>query len=46
VLDKKIVLVDTGEDGKETYQKIYPTKSGDITFHFHKWRKLEFTPDF
>ncbi len=46
VLDKKIVLVDTGGDGKETYQKIYPTKSGDITFHFHKWRKLEFTPDF
>jgi hypothetical protein len=46
VLDKKIVLVNTGDDGKETYQKIYPIKSGDITFHFHKWRKLEFTPDF
>lgn len=46
VLDKKIVLVEEGEDGKEEYQKIYPTKSGDITFYFHKWRKLEFTPDF
>lgn len=46
VLDKKIVLVNTGKDGEEDYQKIYPLKSGDITFHFHKWRKLEFTPDF
>jgi ABC-type transport system substrate-binding protein len=46
VLDKKIVLVEEGPEGKEQYKKIYPTKSGDITFHFHKWRKLEFTPDF
>ena len=46
VLDKKIVLVQTDTDGKEDYQKIYPTKSGTIMFHFHKWRKLEFTPDF
>ncbi len=46
VLDKKIVLVEKEPDGTEQYQKIYPTKSGDITFHFHKWRKLEFVPDF
>jgi ABC-type transport system substrate-binding protein len=46
VLDKKIVLVNKDDDGKEDYQKIYPIKSGEITFHFHKWRKLEFTPDF
>lgn len=46
VLDKKIVLVEKGPDGQEQYKKIYPTKSGDITFYFHKWRKLEFTPDF
>ena len=45
VLDKKIVLVDRKKDGTEKYSKIYPIKSGDITFHFHKWRKLEFTPD-
>ena len=45
VLDKKIVLVDREKDGSEKYSKIYPIKSGDITFHFHKWRKLEFTPD-
>ncbi len=45
VLDKKIVLVQEGPGGKEEYKKIYPIKSGDITFHFHQWRKLEFTPD-
>jgi len=45
VLDKKIVLV-YEEYGSERYEKIYPTKSGDISFHFHRWRKLEFTPEF
>ena len=46
VLDKKIVLVNRQKDGSEQYQKIYPIKSGEIIFHFHQWRKLEFTPDF
>jgi len=46
VLDKKIVLVSREDDGTEEYEKIYPIKSGDITFHFHQWRKLEFTPRF
>ncbi len=46
VLDKKIVLVKRREDGTEEYEKIYPTKSGDITFYFHRWRKLEFVPEF
>jgi ABC-type transport system substrate-binding protein len=46
VLDKKIVLVDQNPDGTERYEKIYPVKSGDHTFLFHQWRKLEFTPDF
>ena len=45
VLDRKIVLVHQNPDGTERYEKIYPVKSGDHTFHFHKWRKLEFTPD-
>ena len=44
VLDKKIVLVHRNEDGSERYEKIYPIPSGDITYHFHQWRKLEFTP--
>ena len=46
VLDKKIVLVDRQPDGGETYRKIFPIKSGDHTFYFHKWRKLELTPAF
>ena len=46
VLDKKIVLVQNGADGKEEYQKIYPLKSGNIFYYFYRWRKLEFTPDF
>ena len=49
VLDKKIVLVEQEPDGGERYEKIYPTKSGSISFYFNKWRKLdrlELTPDF
>ena len=46
VLDKKIVLVEREADGSERYEKIYPTKSGSISFYFNKWRKLELTPDF
>ena len=46
VLDKKIVIVERAPDGKERYVKIYPTKGGNITYYFNKWRKLEFTPDF
>ncbi len=45
VLDKKIVLVRKHDNGSESYEKIYPMPSGDITFHFHQWRKLAFTPD-
>ena len=45
VLDKKIVLVHHQDDGSETYEKIYPIPSGDMTFHFHQWRKLEVTPE-
>ncbi|MFQ5903385.1 MAG: peptide-binding protein, partial [Candidatus Binatia bacterium] len=43
VLDKKIVIVEPTPDGGERYVKIYPTKSGSITYYFNKWRKLEFT---
>ncbi len=45
VLDKKIVLVHKRDDGSESYEKIYPIPSGDITFHFHQWRKLALTPE-
>ncbi len=46
VLDDKIVLVHRQDDGTESYEKIYPIPSGDISFHFHQWRKLELTPEF
>ena len=46
VLDRKIVLVEREPGGDERFAKIYPTKSGNISFYFNKWRKLEFTPDF
>lgn len=46
VLDKKIVLVSKENDGGEKYEKIYPTRSGNLSFYFNRWRKLEFTPDF
>ncbi|MGE0822435.1 MAG: peptide-binding protein [Candidatus Binatia bacterium] len=46
VLDKKIVIVERNPDGTERYVKIYPTKGGNISFYFNKWRKLEFTPEF
>ncbi|MEW6296807.1 MAG: ABC transporter substrate-binding protein [Thermodesulfobacteriota bacterium] len=46
VLDKKIVIVERQPDGSERYVKIYPTKSGNITYYFNKWRKLAFEPEF
>ncbi len=46
VLDKKIVIVEHHPDGSERYVKIYPTKGGNISFYFNKWRKLAFTPEF
>lgn len=46
VLDKKIVMVTETKAGGEQYQKIQPTKSGNLFFHFNKWRKLEHTPRF
>ncbi|MCS6924516.1 MAG: ABC transporter substrate-binding protein [Candidatus Binatia bacterium] len=45
-LDKKIVIVEPQPDGGERYVKIFPTKSGSITYYFNKWRKLAFTPEF
>lgn len=46
LLDKKIVIVDRLADGEEKYEKIYPTRGGDIRFYFNKWRKLSAVPNF
>lgn len=40
LLDKKIVIVERKENGAESYRKIYPTKDGNVKYHFNKWRKL------
>jgi ABC-type transport system substrate-binding protein len=42
VLDQKIVMLD--EAGE--YTAIRPSKSGDIFYHFNRWKKLDVTPDF
>jgi ABC-type transport system substrate-binding protein len=46
VLDKKIVIKETDPQGRVTYKKITPTKTGSYTFHFNKWIKLPEAPDF
>jgi len=46
LLDKKIVIVESRSDGSENYEKIYPTRDGNINFYFNKWRKLDFVPQF
>jgi ABC-type transport system substrate-binding protein len=46
VLDKKIVIVERTQEGKERHVKIFPTQGGNITYYFNKWRKLDFSPDF
>ncbi len=40
VLDKKIMIVEKDENGKEKYAKIYPTKDGRIKYYFNKWKKV------
>ncbi len=41
VLDKRIVIMDVDPDGEKRYSPIKPTKTGDFTFYFNKWIKLE-----
>jgi ABC-type transport system substrate-binding protein len=46
VLDKRIVIKETGREGRVVYKKITPTKTGSYTFHFNKWIKLPEAPSF
>jgi ABC-type transport system substrate-binding protein len=46
ILDKRIVIKEPGVDGKVTYKKIEPTKTGDYSYHFNKWIKLPDDPLF
>lgn len=46
LLDKRIVIKETGPDGQAQYKPITPTKAGSITFHFNRWIKLTHPPTF
>jgi ABC-type transport system substrate-binding protein len=46
VLDKRIVIKEVDAEGKVTYRKITPTKTGNYTFYFNKWIKLPEVPNF
>jgi ABC-type transport system substrate-binding protein len=46
ILDKRIVIMETDAQGKPKYRKITPTKTGNFTFYFNKWIKLDQAPDF
>jgi len=46
ILDKRIVIMQIDSQGKEVYKKITPTKTGNFTFYFNKWIKLEKAPTF
>ncbi|HIE43544.1 MAG TPA: peptide ABC transporter substrate-binding protein [Candidatus Omnitrophica bacterium] len=45
LLDKKIVILER-VDGREVIKKIRATKTGDYTYFFNKWIKLEEPPVF
>ena len=44
VLDKRIVIKDTDDQGNVSYRKITPAKTGLLGFHFDKWIKLSQVP--
>jgi ABC-type transport system substrate-binding protein len=46
VLDRRIVIRDTGPDGTPRYRPIQPTRTGNYMFHFNRWAKLAEMPRF
>lgn len=46
VLDKRIVIKRVDPQGRVTYEKITPTKTGNYAFHFNRWIKLPVVPEF
>ncbi len=46
ILDKRIVIRETGPDGKALYKRIKPTKTGNFMFHFNRWIKVPEVPVF
>lgn len=46
LLDKRIVREVAGANGRKGYQPIVPTKTGNYTYHFNQWIKLNRPPEF
>ena len=44
LIDKKIVIMERGPEGKEVIKPIMPTKTGNFRFYFNKWIKLAKEP--
>jgi ABC-type transport system substrate-binding protein len=45
ILDKRIFIREVDDNGKISYKKITPTKTGNYTFYFNKWIKLAQMPE-
>ena len=41
ILDKRIMIKDLDDQGKEQYSRIKPTKTGNFKFYFNKWLKVD-----
>lgn len=46
VLDRKIVMVERAEDGTERIVPVRPTPTGQLTYWFTRWKKLDHVPEF
>jgi ABC-type transport system substrate-binding protein len=46
ILDKRIVIQETDKNGQPIYKKITATKTGNFSFYFNKWIKLQKAPTF
>ncbi len=46
VLDKRIVIKNTDDQGNVVYERLKPTKTGDYSYHFNDWIKLSEAPSF
>lgn len=46
LLDKRIVIMEPGAQGRPAYKRITPTPTGNFSFYFKKWTKLADVPYF
>jgi ABC-type transport system substrate-binding protein len=46
VLDRKIVMVERNPDGTERIVPVRPTPTGELTYFFTRWKKLDHVPAF